>query len=72
MSAIRIPKLAKYCVGGFTGILAMGHTYTRLGGFGVFNEIDIDDKITEPYWFLRDITCKYQITKHERHILYDK
>lgn len=72
MSAICLPKLAKYIMGGLTGALAMGHSYTRFGGFGVFNEIDINDKVTAPYWGQSDTTCKYQITKLERHVLYDK
>ncbi len=57
MSALRIPKLAKYIIGGLTGVLAMGHINTRTGGFGVLNEIDIDDKITEPYWFQANTEC---------------
>jgi len=73
MSAIRIPKLAKYILGGLTGVLAVGHTYTRFGGFG-FKNIDLRNYETAPnapIGSADNTLYKYQNIKLTRHVLYD-
>jgi hypothetical protein len=73
MSAIYVPKLAKYILGGLTGILAVGHTYTRFGGFG-YKNIDLRNYETAPnapIGSADNVKYMYMDIVKTRYVLYD-
>ena len=72
-SVPKMLKVAKYVTGALTGVLAVGHVYTRAGGFGN-KEIDLRNYETAPDAPLGsadNTQYKYRDIKKNRNILYD-